>query len=142
MLTAVASAPAKSPPMSRPLGSLLLIDENSDDLYTYTRMLRREGYEIRACASCPEGARSLETGRFDVVIISQGGPGFEWRSLLEQAIKVDSLRPVLVITDCVDMKCYVDAMWLGATDYLEKPRSSEELLKTIGRLLSFLGNCA
>ena len=64
------------------------------------------------------------------------------RTKSEQAIKVDSLRPVLVMTDCVDMKRYVDAMWLGATDYLEKPRSPQELLKTISRLLLFLGNCA
>ena len=50
-------------------------------------------------------------------------------------IEVNRRRPVLVVTDCVDMRCYLDAMWLGATDYLEKPHSPEQLLKTVRMFL-------
>lgn len=69
------------------------------------------------------------------MIVSQGNRGFEWGSLVERAIGMDRRRPVLVVTDCVDMRCYLDATWLGATDYLEKPRSPEQLLKTVRMFL-------
>lgn len=142
MATAVAPVPLPPPPLPNPLTSVLLVDENPSDLYAYSRILMQEGYAIRACESYSEGTRSLEIEGFDLVIISQGCPDSEWRSMLEQAISVDSRRPVVVITECVDMKCYLDAMWLGAADYLEKPRSSRELITNVGKFFPSLGSCA
>jgi DNA-binding NtrC family response regulator len=114
---------------------VLFIDEKLDDLYPYVRTLKRKGYDVRGCPSCAEAAVCLESETFDLVIVSQGSRDFEWRFLLERAIGIDRRRPVLVITDCVDMHCYLDAMWFGATDYLEKPRSPEELLKIVRMFL-------
>ena len=51
--------------------------------------------------------------------------------MLEQAIEIDRRMPVVVLTRCLDMKCYVDAMHLGALDYLEGPQASVEIARLI-----------
>ena len=134
-MPAVSRVPFAPPPLRAPLRSVLFIDEKVDDLYPYVQALKREGYDVRACPSCAEGTLCLESGTFDLVIVNQGSRGFEWRSLVERAIGMDRRRPLLVVTDCVDMRCYLDAMWLGATDYLVKPPSPEELLKIVRMFL-------
>jgi two-component system response regulator (stage 0 sporulation protein F) len=134
-MPAVSRVPFAPPPLRAPLRNVLFIDEKVDDLYSYVQALKREGYNVRACPSCAEGTLCLESGTFDLVIVNQGSRNFEWRSLVERAIEIDRRRPVLVVTECVDMRSYLDAMWLGATDYLEKARSPEQLLKTVRMLL-------
>ena len=76
MITAVTSAPIKFRPLPNPVWDLLLIYENSADLHAYAQILREEGYVVRSCQSSAEGACLLETGTSQLVIISQGGPGF------------------------------------------------------------------
>ena len=118
-----------------PARSVLLVDESPKDLHANADTLNRQGYTIQTCESVREGECCLKSGSFDLVIVSQGSRSFEWRLLVEGAIGINRRRPVLVVTDCVDMRCYLDAMWLGATDYLEKPRSPEQLLKTVRMFL-------
>ena len=54
-------------------------------------------------------------------MVSQGSPSFEGREILERAIEMDRRMPVLVLARCLDMRYYIDAMYLGARDYFEKP---------------------
>jgi len=114
---------------------VLLIDESPKDLHANADILNRQGYDVRTCESVSEGKNHVKGGPFDLVIVNQGHRGFEWRSLVKRAIEMDRRRPVLVVTDCVDMRCYLDAMWIGATDYVEKPRSPEQLLRTVRMFL-------
>ena len=135
MASAVAPVPLAVPTLPSPVRRVLLVDESRKDLRANADTLNRQGYTIQTCESVREGEYCLKSGSFDLVIVSQGTGSFEWRSLVEGAIEVNRRRPVLVVTDCVDMRCYLDAMWLGATDYLEKPHSPEQLLKTVRMFL-------
>src|SRR5439155_10849242 len=100
---------------------VLLVDENAEDLHAYAEVLRRQGCDVRACGSFHEGRDCLEAGSFDLVIVSQGSHAFEGRPLLEQAIETDREVPVVVVATSVDIQAYLDAMQLGARDYIEKP---------------------
>jgi FixJ family two-component response regulator len=44
---------------------------------------------------------------------------------------IDRHTPVLVLTRSVDMHCYLEAMQLGAVDYLEKPLPAAEILRIV-----------
>jgi len=52
---------------------------------------------------------------------SRKGRNFEGRLLVERAIEIDRNLPVVVLTECLDMGYYLEAMQLGAADYVEKP---------------------
>jgi DNA-binding NtrC family response regulator len=135
MASAVNPVPFALPTPPSPVRSVLLVDEVPNDLHAYADILNRQGYQVHTCESVREGECFLRDGSFDLVIVSQGSRGFRWRSLVQRAIGMDRRRPVLVVTDCVDMRSYLDAMWLGATDYLERPRSPEQFLRTVRMFL-------
>ena len=110
---------------------ILVVDENSKDRTYLMAILSEHGYDVRACASAAEGARCLEEDRYDFVVVSQGSHAFEGRAVLERIVDIDRGIPVVVLTHCVEMACYIEAMQLGAVDYLEKPISAPEILRVV-----------
>jgi DNA-binding NtrC family response regulator len=75
----------------------------------------------------------LEHEHFDFVIVSQGSPAFETRDLVQLTLARDRHTPVVVLTRCLEMKCYLEAMQLGAADYLEKPLTPTEFERVVKR---------
>jgi len=110
---------------------VLLVDEDYGDLRHYAEILEQQGYEVRMCASYDEGAQCLDCEPFDFVVVSQGSRAFEGRALVERVVMVDRHIPVLVLARCADMNCYLEAMQLGAVDYLEKPLTPSELARVV-----------
>jgi two-component system response regulator HydG len=116
-------------------GKLLLADQDLADLQHYSAILTQLGYEVRAFASYGEAAACLGQEIFDLVLVSQGSPNFEGRSVLARAIEKDRHAPVLVLTDSIEIRCYLEAMQLGARDYIEKPSSPSEIGALVRRHL-------
>lgn len=110
---------------------ILLVDEDARDRDHYYRMLHDSGFEVQVCPDFAVAARLLETKKFDCAIVSQGGPQFKGRIVLEQSIARDRYRPVVILSRHHDVRCYVEAMQLGAVDYLEKPVSAVEIMRTV-----------
>lgn len=114
-----------------PAGTVLVVEEDRSDMFQYCALLRRRGYRVCCSCSYAEGEACLDSGPVDFVVVSQGSPAFEGRCVLQRAIEKDRHTPVLVLTRAADMNCYLEAMQLGALDYLEKPVSAGELLKLV-----------
>ena len=114
-----------------PRRRILLIDGEIDDRQLYGQGLHELGFTVRLCSSYEEGARCVEEEEHDLVIVDQGSPAFEGRLVLERSVARNRTVPVLVITRFHDMACYVEAMQLGAVDYLEKPIPLADLLWVI-----------
>ena len=112
-------------------GVVLLVDEDEDDRDYYSTILRAFGYEVRSCGSYEEGARLLDPGAFGLVIVSQGSPSFEGRSVLVSATQFHRRLPVLVVARTLEMSCYLEAMQLGAVDYLSEPIRVQDLGRAV-----------
>lgn len=112
-------------------GKVLLVDEDTGDLKLYLLILEGQGFELFTCTSYEAGVQCLETEPFDFVLVSQGSQAFEGRRVLDRAIQLDRRRAVLVVTRCIDMGCYLEAMQMGAADYVEKPVPPAELLRFV-----------
>lgn len=115
----------------RPSRRVLVVEDQPQDRNYLSSVLQGRGFEVCACASVEEGARCLEQWRFDFVVVCQGSRAFEGRSILERVLDIDRGIPVLVLTRCADMACYLEAMQLGAVDYLEKPLSPSEIIRVV-----------
>jgi DNA-binding NtrC family response regulator len=68
---------------------------------------------------------------FDFVMVSQGSRNFEGRCVVERATEIDRRVPVLVVARCLDMGCYLEAMQLGAVDYLAEPVTVSEIRRVL-----------
>jgi DNA-binding NtrC family response regulator len=107
------------------------VDEFPEDLQFYSEVLEAYGYRVRRCSSYEEGVRRMGDEVFDFVIVSQGTPNFEGSCVVKRATEINRRLPVLVVARCLDMGCYLEAMQLGAVDYLVEPLTVWE----VGRLL-------
>jgi DNA-binding NtrC family response regulator len=105
--------------------TVLLVFEELEDLEDYGSSLCTLGYSIRMCNSAAEGIKTLETENFSLVIVGQGTPAFEGRQVLERSLQLDPNVPVLIIARALNVHCYLDAMDLGAIDYLERPEPED-----------------
>jgi DNA-binding NtrC family response regulator len=105
--------------------TVLLVFEELQNLEKYGSVLCTLGYSIRMCNSVAEGIEALETENVSFVIVSQGTPAFEGRQVLERSLQLHPNVPVLIVARALDVHCYLDAMDLGAIDYLERPEPKD-----------------
>ncbi len=110
---------------------ILLVDEDTRDRDHYRRMLHDSGFEVKVSSDFAEAAHLMGTGKFDCIIVSQGGPDFRGRLVLEHSMAADRYRPVVIVSRYHDVGCYLEAMQLGAVDYLEKPLSALEIVRAV-----------
>ncbi len=108
--------------------TVLLVFEDHQDLENYGSVLCSLGYRILMCSSADEAIQILEKEEdVSVVLVSQGTHAFEGRRVLESSLRLHPNAPVLVIARVLDIQCYLDAMDLGASDYLERPEPEDML---------------
>ena len=112
-------------------GNALLVDEDEKDLEYFAALMSHLGYAVRHYANYHEAERRLEQEPFDFVIVSQGSPAFEARRLVEIVLARNRETAVVVLTRCLEMNCYIEAMQLGAADYLEKPLAPAEFERLV-----------
>ncbi len=116
--------------------AVLLVDDDAADLEYHYELLQGMGHRVVvSCSSYQQGADLVERGDFDLVVVSQGSRTFEGRVVVERATSAGRHIPVIVLATCADMKCYLEAMQLGAFDYLEKPISAAELRRAVATCL-------
>jgi len=115
----------------RRAGVVLLIDEDLEQLEWVGRIIQGAGYSVQACNSYAEGMRQLVSGAFDVIVVGQGSPNFEGRCVLECASEFNRRLAVITVARHLEMSCYLEAMQLGAVDYLAGPFSMEEMARVM-----------
>lgn len=110
---------------------ILVMDDDPRDAKLLRLTLEGQGMEVSTCTNYEAALRCLETAPFDFVLVSQGSQAFEGRMVVDRAMQLDRHRPVMVTTRCINMQCYLEAMQMGAIDYLEKPVPPADLLRFV-----------
>lgn len=110
---------------------VLMVIDDPAGLEHHSELLRLLGYEVLACDSYGEGLAMLQNEAFDLVTVGQGSRFFEGKDVVMRALELDRSIPVLVLARNSDMENYLEAMQLGAVDYLEMPVPPEEFLRVL-----------
>lgn len=109
---------------------LMVIDE-PESLGHHSELLRALGYEVLTCDSYGQALMMLQNETFDLVTVGQGSMAFEGKDVVMRALEIDRSTPVLVLARTSDMENYLEAMQLGAVDYLEMPVPLEEFTRVL-----------
>ncbi len=109
----------------------LLVDEDPSDIRYYYGMLRAVGHKVAIAGSYSEGMSRLEKEGFDLVIVGQGSPAFEGRQVLAHALEINPDTPVLVVARTLDIDCYLEALEMGAVDYLERCAAPRDFMRAV-----------
>ena len=111
--------------------AVLLIDEDLEQLELVGRIIQGIWCHVQACDSYAAGMRQLMSGSFDIIVVGQGSPNFEGRCVLECASEFKRDLAVVTVARHLEMPCYLEAMQLGAVDYLAGPFAVEEMARVM-----------
>lgn len=113
--------------------AILLVDDEAIILKSLGANLTAEGYRVTTAESGETAIAEMEQGRFDLVITDLVMEGIDGIHVLKQARKIAPALPVIILTGHGDMTSAIDALRLGADDYLLKPCDIHELVFRMGR---------
>ncbi len=108
-------------------GRILVVDDEKAILVALRGLFTKEGYEVDTASSGEEAVRKLDAGGFHVVVTDLSMDGITGMQVLERARAFHPDLAVVMITAHGSEKAAVQAMKLGATDYLPKPFDNDEL---------------
>ncbi len=117
------------------MSRLYLVEDEAVIRDALRRMLERNGYEVHEAESVEAARGDPALRAADLVIADLRLPGAPGTDLLG----IGLAAPVLVMTSYASVPSAVEAMKLGAADYVEKPFDHDELLLTVSRLLAARG---
>lgn len=109
---------------------ILIVEDEAIIRSALKRLLERHDYTVSEAGSAEEACQ-LELKGFDLIISDLRLPGEPGTTLIAEATPV----PVLIMTSYASMRSAVEALKLGAVDYVAKPFDHAELLETVERIL-------
>jgi len=107
--------------------SVLVVDDERTLARAIRAFLSESGYEAEVAGDAEQALRLLETMRPDVIFCDVRLPGMDGITLLRRIREFDPAIPVIIMTAHGTIEGAVEAVKLGAFDYLKKPVDLEEL---------------
>ena len=117
-------------------GKILIVDDDQDILTAGKLLLKRHFSQVMICNSPEHIPKLMSDNRYDAVMLdmnfspgeSSGTQGYNW---LKKIQKIDPQSVVVLITAHGGIDVAVEAMKLGATDFISKPWQNEKLVATL-----------
>ncbi|MBI4202603.1 MAG: response regulator [Chloroflexi bacterium] len=115
--------------------NILVTDDDQSVRQMLQEVLRQAGHSVTAAANGERGLELLAQQRFAVLLLDIMMPGISGIEVLGKVTSAYPETAVLMLTGVVDTKTAVEAMKLGAYDYITKPFDVEEILTKLGKAL-------
>ncbi|TFG42142.1 MAG: response regulator [Syntrophobacterales bacterium] len=110
---------------------ILLVDDETIFTKNISKLLKNRGYQVAAVNDGYSAIRELEKNPFDIMILDLKMPGMDGITALAQTIKRCFFTETLILTGHGSIDSALEAMKMGAYDYLTKPCEIEELVLKI-----------
>jgi DNA-binding NtrC family response regulator len=110
---------------------ILLVDDETVFANNMSKLLNRRGYQITAVNSGDAALQALMNNSFDVMVLDLKMPGMDGIAVLHEMKKLGFFTEVLVLTGHGSIDTALEAIQLGAYDYLTKPCEIAELVSKI-----------
>ncbi|MBV9110911.1 MAG: sigma-54-dependent Fis family transcriptional regulator, partial [Gemmatimonadetes bacterium] len=118
-------------------GARVLVTEDQETVRDLlVAVLREEGYAVDTAASGEAALARMEDASFDLVLLDLNLPGMGGMEVLARGRPLQADAQFLVLTGYATVRSAVEAMRLGAFDYLNKPVDIDELLLSAARALA------
>jgi len=113
---------------------VLVVDDEGAIRYSVGKTLQRAGYNVREAASGEEALEFMRSQTFDVVLTDiRMPPGLDGIELVRRIKEVDTDLVVILMTAYPHLTTAVEALRLGAHDYLIKPSSSQDIRASVAK---------
>ena len=117
---------------------VLVVDDEKNQREILETILSGEGYDVTTASSGEAAMKFVADRHFDLVLTDLKMTGMSGLDLLKSLTDFDKSIIVILLTAHGTIDSAVDALRLGAFEYLQKPYDSEKLLETVSRALQAL----
>jgi two-component system, NtrC family, nitrogen regulation response regulator NtrX len=115
--------------------NILVIDDDANTLASLARAFRLAGHEATVCDNAARALDLAKAERFDLILSDVVMPGRDGIALLEDFKAAGIAATVVMMSGQASIEMAVKATRLGASDFLEKPISTDKLLLTVEHVL-------
>lgn len=112
---------------------VLVVDDEGANRYSVSKTLQRVGYVVTEAASGEEALEVMANEHFDVILTDIRMPGLDGVELLRRVKDEAPDAIVILMTAYASLGTAVEALRLGAHDYLIKPSSSQDIRQSVSR---------
>src|SRR5581483_11277456 len=135
MATPVSSAPARITAAEAPKAKILVVDDEHSVLITVAAILQQEGYSVDAFSDGAEALQALRDHTYDLVLTDLKMPGVDGLQILAEVRNCSPSTVTIMMTGYASMDSAIEAVQLGAFEYLLKPTEVPQLKLSVKRSL-------
>ena len=114
-----------------PQPTVLIIDDEPAHRLMVRVVLGDAGFKVLEADNGPAGLATLRSKSVDVVLLDMRMPGMSGQEVLQRLHEEGNFPPVIMLTAFGNVGSAVEAMKIGAWDYLTKPTDNDELLAVV-----------
>jgi len=115
--------------------SILIVDDDAQLRRSFSRILTEEGYEVLLSGTGEGALEIVKTTTPDLVIMDIRMPGITGLDVLKEIRQLDAKLPVIIMTAFGTMNTAIEAIKLGAFEYVPKPFEIPDILRLIAQAL-------
>jgi two-component system, NtrC family, response regulator HydG len=117
------------------MANILIVDDDATFCVMLKTFLEKKSFSVKETFSFAEGLKTFNSGNFDILLIDIRLPDNDGLELLKIVRSQSPQIPVILMTGYGDIRTAVKAIKMGASDYVTKPVSPDEILWTINNAL-------
>jgi len=114
---------------------ILVVDDEATMRRSLADILRLEGYHVQMAKSGEEAIQRLQSETYDLILLDLKMPGVSGVEVLRFVAKTAPETQVILLTAHGSLESAIEALRLGAQDYLLKPSSPESILSSVAKAL-------
>ena len=114
---------------------IMVVDDEHLIRWSLEQNLKKQGYDVLTAGNGEEALRLVREEQPDLVLLDIQLPGITGLDVLEKIKEIDDEIIVIMVTAHGGLETAVNAMRLGAYDYINKPFNLDELVSTVRSLL-------
>ena len=117
--------------------SILVIDDESVICDACRLVLAEKGHRVDHCLTGNTGLLAIDRGKYDLILLDVKLPDVDGMEILKSVREKGSVPVVIVMSGYSTMPNALQAMKLGAADYLAKPFTDDELVEAVEKVFAF-----
>ena len=110
---------------------ILLIDDEENFRHMLSVILKKRGYDVEAASNGMDGLKKVDTGSYDTVLCDIRMPQMDGLEFLQEAQKAGCESTIIMMSAYGTLDTAIEAMKLGAYDYISKPFKPDEIILTL-----------